>query len=538
MRSVAKVNLRAQVFSAGWLPSPRRSLILLLVFLCKVHFLNGQDWEREKVQFESVIKKAERLAKEPYLPAVSAKLPQWVDQLGYDEYRMIQFRNDQALWQDPDVNFRALFFHPGYLYKDPVLIHEFTKSHEQNIRLNEAFFDYRGGVRGEEALPADGGFSGFRYAAPLAEGGDFSEVLVFQGASYWRALGDGQHFGLSARGLAIDAGEPNIDEEFPKFIEFWLRKPEPGEKKALIYGLLDSPSVAGAYKFEIEPGEETIVTVRAVLFPRKRMERMGIAPMSSMFWFGENSRRRFDDFRPEVHDSDGLLMKDRDGKLSWRPLSNDQIEVGSSYFAMQNPSGFGLLQRDRDFENYLDVEAAYEDRPSLWIEPIGDWGAGYLVLKEIPTDSEKHDNLVVFWQGERAVEAGQRIEYSWRQKWTKANDPGLSGLGQVLATRTGVHEWAPKERLMIIDFDAQGFPENSMSGDPVPEVKIIGSGQEAVRIKWAGVKALPGKRWRLSFTLEGINGEDLESLPEVELEAALTNEGKYLSERWIYRIKP
>ena len=83
-----------------------------------------------------------------------------------------------------------------------------------------------------------------------------------------RASARDQVFGLSARGLAIDTAE-SWGEEFPWFREFWLVTPAPNAKELTIYALLDSPRVTGAYRFAVEPGEQTRVDVECRLFLRE-----------------------------------------------------------------------------------------------------------------------------------------------------------------------------------------------------------------------------------------------------------------------------
>ena len=348
----------------------------------------GHTWEREDIGFDSLQSRARDFANKPYTPPNRDSLPAWMNDLTYDQYRDIRFNPNQALWATENLPFRAMFFHPGYLYREPVVLNEFTSSHQQRIRLAEAFFNYGPLIQKHGELPPDGGFAGFRLHTQLNNSDYFDELIVFQGASYWRALGRNQRWGISSRGIAVDTGAEGATEEFPNFREFWLRKPQPGETQARLYALLDGPSYTGAYAFKIQPGNETIVEVRAVIFARRAVQRLGIAPMSSMFWFGENSRRRFDDFRPEVHDTDGLAIRMGTGERIWRPICNDSGRLEFSFFSMDKCDGFGLLQRDRRFGAYEDDEAAYHLRPSLWIEPTSDWGSGSVMLMEIPTGNE------------------------------------------------------------------------------------------------------------------------------------------------------
>jgi periplasmic glucans biosynthesis protein len=352
----------------------------------------SQTWEREDVGFESIQSRARDLA------GNRNELPQWIKDLSFDKYRDIRFNPNQALWATDKQLFRAMFFHLGDTHRDSVTLNEFTSSHQQQIRFSEAFFNYGPLVGKPGELPSGGGFSGFRLHTPLNTPDYFDELIVFQDASYWRALGKGQQYGISSRGIAVDTHAEGVPEEFPAFREFWLRKPVPKdpekpeekETEARIYALLDGPSYSGAYQFIVRPGNETLVDVKVVLFVRKAVQQLGYAPMSSMFWFGENSRRRFDDFRPEVHDSDGLAIRMGTGERLWRPISNDTGKVEISTFDMEKCAGFGLLQRDRHFSAYEDNEASYHRRPSLWIEPTSDWGPGRVTLLELSTANEYH----------------------------------------------------------------------------------------------------------------------------------------------------
>ena len=306
-------------------------IIHLTAALALAPLAAGQDWEREDVTFEKIDARAKALAAQPYAAPNPEALPDWMKNLSYDQYRDIRFNPDRALWGAEKLPFRAMLFHPGYLFREPVAVNEFTDTHQQRIRLSEAFFNYGSLIQQRGELPPETGFAGVRYHAPLNKPDYFDELAVFQGASYWRALGKDQRYGISARGIAVDTG---IDgkEEFPAFREFWLRKPTPDDKAAMLFALLDGPSYTGAYGFFIQPGEDTVMTVRVVLYARRAVTRLGLAPMSSMFWFGENSRRRFDDFRPEVHDSDGLAIKMSSGERIWRPITNDTGRLELSFF--------------------------------------------------------------------------------------------------------------------------------------------------------------------------------------------------------------
>ena len=496
-----------------------------------------QTWEREDVGFESIQSRARDLANKPYEAPKRDSLPAWMNELTYDQYRDIRFNPNQALWATEKLPFRAMLFHPGYLYREPVVLNEFTSTHQQRIRLAEAFFNYGPLVTKHGDLPADGGFAGFRLHAPLNNPDVYDELAVFQGASYWRALGKGQHYGISSRGIAIDTGTEGVTEEFPSFREFWLRKPEATDTFARIYALLDGPSYSGAFAFKIDPGNVTIVDVQSVLFTRRAVQRLGIAPMSSMFWFGENSRRRFDDFRPEVHDSDGLAIRAGSGERLWRPICNDTGKLEFSFFEMEKCAGFGLLQRDRRFSAYEDGEAAYHNRPSLWIEPTSDWGPGRVMLMEIPTTDERQDNAVALWEPARTPQPGDRIEFSYRQHWTMDEDPALAD-GHVVATRTGVHEWEPQQRTMVVEFAGNAL--NQPSDIPItPFVQATGAGAANVKIMNVTIQQIPDSRWRVAFKITpAAEGGKLADLGPIELRCSLKRGENFLTETWAYRVTP
>ncbi|MEY3394347.1 MAG: hypothetical protein RL346_583 [Verrucomicrobiota bacterium] len=499
--------------------------------------LGAQDWDREEVKFTMVEERALALSKQPYKPRDVEALPGWMKQLTYDQYRDIRFDPNKALWSDAKLPFRAMFFHPGYLFREPVDIHEFTETHRQRVRLSDVFFHYGPLVKNRGEIPVAAGFAGFRIHAPLNQPSVFDELVVFQGASYWRALGKGQRYGISARGIAVDTGIEGVSEEFPSFREFWLRKPKEGDERVSIFALLDGPSYTGSYEFSIKPGEDSTIDVRAVLFVRESVKRLGIAPMSSMFWFGENSRRRFDDFRPEVHDSDGLAIRMGSGERIWRPVSNDCGTLGFSFFSMDQCHGFGLLQRDRNFTSYEDAEAAYDMRPSLWIEPTSDWGSGSVMLMEIPTANELADNTVAMWVPQNTPKRGDRLEFRYRQHWTTQANPSDAN-GYVVATRTGVHDWQPEQRTMIVEFAGKDLSNETLEL-PTADVSIVGAATDQVKVSGVAVQMIQNGRLRLAFQLSpSQEGAKLEGIGPVEMRAYLKRGNDILTETWVYRINP
>jgi|LakMenEpi03Aug12_release.lakeMendotaPanAssembly.Ray.scaffolds.fasta_scaffold222617_1 glucans biosynthesis protein len=516
---------------------PRTSTFTLVATIALTSSVFCQTWEREDIGFSDIQSRAKDLANQPYVAPKTDSLPAWMSNLSYDQYRDIRFNTNQALWATDNLPFRAMLFHPGYLYREPVTLNEFTKSHQQQIRLAEAYFNYGPLVKNHGELPPGGGFAGFRLHSPLNNPDVFDELIAFQGASYWRALGKNQRYGISARGIAVDTGVDGTVEEFPGFREFWLRKPEPNDTHARIYALLDGPSYAGAYAFKIHPGNETIVEVNAVIFTRRTVKRIGIAPMSSMFWFGENSKRRFDDFRPEVHDSDGLSIRMGNGERIWRPICNDSGKLEFSFFNMDKCEGFGLLQRDRRFAAYEDGEAAYHMRPSLWIEPTSDWGPGRVMLMEIPTGNELSDNTVALWEPANTPKPGDRIEFSYRQHWTMDPDPAQAG-SYTVATRSGIHDWQPEQRTIMVEFTGNAL--NKSSDIPLTaDVKAIGDNAEKIKFQGINIQSMPDDRWRVSFQISpATEGAKLSECGPVELRCCLKRGDNFLTETWAHRITP
>jgi periplasmic glucans biosynthesis protein len=500
--------------------------------------LNLHAWERDDLKFGKIEQRAKELAAKEYQAVDKEALPGWMKSLTYDQYRDIRFRQDRSLWSEDQMNFRAQFFHPGYLFREPVTLHEFTDTHRQEIRFSQDYFEYGSLVGDHTEEKGDSGYAGLKFITNFHGKGVIDEMAVFQGASYWRALGKNTRYGLSARGLAIDTGAEGGTEEFPRFTEFWLGKPKPGENHVALFALLDSPSVAGAYEIRIVPGDDTMMEVKAVLFPRKAVKRFGVAPLSSMYWFGENSKRRFDDFRPEVHDSDGLAIHMASGEKVWRPLANDTGRLDFSFFSADKVKGFGLAQRDRRFAAYEDGEAAYHLRPSVWIEPTNDWGKGKVMLMEIPTVRELDDNIVATWVPDETPQPGQRYEFAYKQYWTLREDVAAAG-GHVVATRTGVHEWEPEQRTMIVEFSGGELDKVEKAEDLTPVIEICGDAAEKMKVKFSNVQRMEGGRWRVSFLLApATEGGKLADVGAAEMRCCLKRGEDFLTETWVYRIQP
>lgn len=476
---------------------------------------------------DDVTARAEELAKEPYQDG-QGKIPKWLLDVSYDQWRDIRFRPEKALWQDRKQRFTVQFFHPGLLYDRAVAIHVVSADGVHPVPFFPNHFDY-GKNDFASRVPQDLGYAGFRLHYPIKRPDYRDEVIVFLGASYFKAVGKEQGFGLSARGLAIDTALPS-GEEFPYFREFWLVRPAPDAKELVLYALLDSPRIAGAYRFLVRPGEQTTVEIESRLFPRKTITKLGVAPLTSMFFHGENTIRKFDDFHPEVHDSDGLLLEYQSGEWLWRPIDNpESLQV--SRFPMRNPKGFGLIQRDREFDHYQEIETRPELRPSAWIVPRGNWGDGRVELIEIPTRNDANDNIVAFWVPEAPLEPGRPLSFSYDLHWTgeaTSRPPG----GRVVATR---HDRGTLKDAYRFVVDFAGGRLESLSADTVLRGMItvgLGTEMQEELLEQQVTKNPVTGGWRLTFQVRLKNNEP------IELRAFLQKGSDTLTETWSYTLRP
>ena len=487
--------------------------------------------ERKQINFAHIEELAAKAATAEYLPpAGESALPESLQGLSYDRYRLIQFRGQKEFWKADGLSFRMGLFHPGYLFKQPVAIHEFTSDYSQPVRFSRDFFEYHEGAEIEGSLPADLGYAGLRLNYPLLTPEDFAEVAVFQGASYYRMLGQHQAFGLSARGLALNAGIDGVVEEFPVFTHLWVGKPQPGATSLTLFALLNSPSVTGAYQFVVEPGADTVVSVHATLYFRTAVEHIGISPLTSMFWFGENTTKSFDDYRPEVHDSDGMAVAQAGGERMWRPLSNDPGRSRTYTFEADSPKGFGLLQRDRNLRSYEDFEARYQDRPGVWVEPEGDWGEGSLRLVEMATSHELSDNIVLAWEPAQPPVIGEPWRFAYRQSWTRDANPAKAA-AWVSNSRSGTHEWAEHTRYVILEFTGPALEKLNADSKLEAVVSVASGGAELVgppRVE----KYPDGGNWRVAFEIKRRIPGSEKSVDGAEVRCALKLGDDYISETW------
>jgi periplasmic glucans biosynthesis protein len=495
-----------------------------ILFLGLLLAVGGPHAGAKDFDFAALQNKARELATRPYAAPVS-RVPDWLAGYSYLQHQAIRFDPGHAWWRADRLPFQLQFFHPGWLFKEPVQIHEVSGGREKLIPFDPALFIY-GGKPLPGPVPPDMGFAGLRLHYALNHPGVMDELAVFLGASYFRSLAQGLHYGLSARGLAINSGGPET-EEFPRFSEYWIERPAVGAASIKVMALLDSPSVAGAFQFVITPGKETVMQVKTVLYFRQLPAVVGLAPLTSMFLHGEVNGWSRDDFRPEVHDSDGLLMHTGAGEWIWRPLNNP-ARTRASAFADQAPKGFGLLQRDREFAHYDDVEANYHLRPSAWVEPIGDWGQGSVRLVELHSPDETNDNIVAFWVPARLPAAGEPLAYEYRLHWL-GSDEGRPPAGYVVATRQGAVLDHPERRRIVVDFAR--LPEAPSRSD-IEAVVSVGEGARLIgvgAVNWIA----PAGIWRAVFELAA----DGTGRP-VELRCFLRRDKQTLTETWSHLWTP
>lgn len=478
--------------------------------------------------FEVLQYKAKTLAAKPYAERPN-RVPESLRKLNYDEYRDIRFNPNSAWWRRDRLPFQLQFFHPGFIYNRTVLLSEVSGGAVDMIRYDKGLFNF-GANKNIGSIPGDMGFTGFRIHYALNNPEYLDELAVFQGASYFRALGQGMRYGLSARGLALNTAEPG-GEEFPVFEEFWVERPTDKSKSITVYALMDSQSVAGAFRFIITPGPSTVMEVRSAIYRRKDVAVFGVAPLTSMFWFGEDTSNSYDDLRPEVHDSDGLMINRGNGEWLWRPLNNPK-RIRTAAFSDENPRGFGLVQRDRRFESYEDLEAHYHERPSVWVEPVGSWGAGDVRLVELPTPNETEDNIVAFWVPAKLPPLDQPVRFDYKLHWFIEGKGGRTPpAGYVQATRTGrsaTHE--PELVRFWVDFTGTYLRNQCMSPDVSADISV-GDGAKLVH---QSIEKNPyNGSWRVAFAIK----PDGSGKP-VELRCFLQKPPHILTETWSYLWNP
>jgi glucans biosynthesis protein len=498
---------------ASWLPSIRR---------VESPLPTAAAAEAKAFSAAEVLKQARALATEKFVhPKID--LPKALQELGYDQYRDIRFKPERAIWSSEGLPFLVEFFHRGFLFTDPVAMYIVADGQARRIAYSPDLFTFGPSV----SPPSEGtvtDFSGFRLHAPINRPDHYDEFAAFQGASYFRAIAKGQEYGLSARGLALNTGGSE-GEEFPFFRAFWIERPTAQAGAIVVHALLDSDSTAGAYRLTVRPGDFTVMDVEMTLYPRVELKQAGLAPFTSMFFFAPHDRVGIDDFRPAVHDSDGLAIWNGRGEWLWRPLTNPET-LQVSAFIDNNPHGFGLLQRHRAFADYQDLETHYERRPTLWVEAIGDWGEGVVQLIEIPSKSEANDNVVAFWRPSHPLPAQAEYRFTYRLHWCWT-PPAVPSKATTAETRVGAGREKGSRRF-IIDFVGGRLGELKPDAPVEPAITTsAGSVQHPVAEPNPATSG-----WRVSFVLTP--GDTA----LCELRCTLQLGDELLSEVWSYRWTP
>lgn len=486
--------------------------------------------------FENVATKAKRLAGHSYHNP-QEDLPKALADLKFQQYTQIQYKNDHNLWRADKLPFQLSFFHQGMQYSVPVRVHLITATGLREVEFNPDAFDY-----GDNHFSADDlkhlHFAGLRVEVPGRKNQPSSQVLVFEGASYLRGIGTGQRFGLSARGLAVDTGSPT-GEEFPNFTEFWVARPRADDKALIIYALLDSPRMTGAYRYTLHPGKTAVVDVKARIYMRANVDKLGLAPLTGMYLFGPNEPSPVADYRPALHDSQGLSVHTGPGQWYWRPLVNPRMLTISGFDAT-NPKGFGLMQRSHAFADYEDLDDRYDLRPSGWVDIKGQWGKGRIELVEIPTPDETNDNIVAYWVPATQPKPQTPLNYEYSLRFENTEQTYPNSLAHVVQTRysQGTVRQADLIRKpdgseeYLVDFAGPALdklPENApveavVESDPhirLQEVKVVRN------------DAVGGYRLLLRFTRKS---DDASAHSAVKLNAYLHLGKTTLSETWSYLL--
>ena len=468
--------------------------------------------------FDSLDEHARSLAKKPYLAAASA----WannLDALDFDAVGQIGYRHDAALWAGDKAIGAVEFFHLGRYARTPVTIHVVEGGKAREILYRQSLFAIPPSNPALE-LPADLGFAGFRVMNPSAAG----DWIAYLGASYFRSADPLNQYGLSARGLAIDTAAQG-PEEFPVFSSFWLERAPEG---LIVSALLEGPSVTGAFRIGHKRDSSGLVqSIESRLHFRAAVHRLGVAPLTSMFWYNQGDRTHASDWRPQIHDSDGLSMWTGGGERVWRPLNNPP-RVVTNAFADKDPKGFGLMQRDRTFADYQDDGAFYERRPSAWVEPAATWGSGSVQLVEIPAEGETDDNIVAFWTPAKAVSAGDTLSFAYRLYWA-AREPIPVGVAQAVSTRVGrggrpgQQPPPPGVRKFVVDFEGGRLAELTRQSGVTPVVNV----SEGEAIAPVAYPIVGTSRWRLMFDVAQAPGKTL------DMRAFLRLDRESLTETWI-----
>jgi glucans biosynthesis protein len=468
-----------------------------------------------------VIELARSVSRRPFSPPPT-DLREPFANLTYEQYVGIKTKPDAALWVGENRDFVIEPLHRGLIFTAPVDIYVVENQMMNRVPYDASKFDY-GSLKITEK-PGDVGFSGFRILTPHKDGPP-TEVAIFQGASFYRAAARGQRLGVTARGLSIRTADPR-GEEFPAFRAFWIEKPAVGENVMVIHALLDSASATGAYRFTLRPGEATIIDTEMTLFPRAAVDHYGIAGFSASSFFTPLDHRRSDDVRPMVAETNGLQMLTGKDEWLWRPVSNRET-LQISAFVDANPKGFGFLLRERDIAAYQDDDQHWEQRPSLWVEPFGEWGEGAVQLVEVPSESEINENLFAYWRPKQPLAAGKETSFAYRQFWCWT-PPARTPLAAAEDAHGGRSPLGAKLRRFIVVFSGE----------------ILANPQRTANLK-AALTTSPGSATNVRTFLDPQAKTcrvvfDVDPAGETfcELRLVLQSGDDPISETWLYRWTP
>jgi len=478
-----------------------------------VGIADGQKFSRE-----ALVAFAQEKARQGYTP-LKSDLPKAAQSWSAEQFRAIQAKGDAKFWAGEGRGFVVDLLPTGLQFQTPVTIRAIEDGIVRERRYAPEQFDFG------QAPPPEGplSYSGFRAEAPFGPNGSFAPALIFQFGTLFRSLARGQNFGQFARGLILKLGEPT-GEEFPTFTHFWIERPGTGASSLVVHALLDSESLTALYRFSFHPGDATVCDVEVTLYPRVDLTHIGLGPLAGSFFFAPNDRSGADDYRGAVHDVQGLQMWAGSGEWIWRPLSNPETLQLSS-FIDNNPKGFGLMQRERRFDAYSDATGHFERRPSSWIEPLGDWGAGHVQLAEIPSRDEFNRNVIAYWRPKTPIPKGQEANFSYRIHWGW-DAPEKSGLARAIATRIG--RGPNGRRRIVVDFAGDNI--SAPAAVEGASVNLGASKGKIVQVSGFYVEEIGG--YRALFDL------DTENQPLIELRMIIEREGKALSETWLYRWTP
>lgn len=485
--------------------------------------------------FDTLKQMAARMSRDVYV-GPSHPDPEILQQIDYDAWGKISYDTDLAVFANGPGKFPVTFFHLGRFFQKAVQMHVVDGGKAREIVYSSDYFKMPADSVAHK-LPEGAGFAGLRIQEARDSALDWrkNDWVAFLGASYLRSIGELHQYGLSARGLAVDTAVYGKAEEFPDFTQIFIQTPEKDSSDSLtLFALLDSPSVTGAYRFEMTRAADVVMDIDVTLYPRAPISRFGIAPLTSMYWFSETAKPTAIDWRPEIHDSDGLALYTGVGEHIWRPLNNPP-HITASAFGDENPRGFGLLQRDRNFDHYQDG-VYYDRRPSAWVEPKGSWGKGAVQLIELPTDDEIHDNIVAMWVPEETPAPGSELSYGYRLYWS-ADEPDPTPLARCVATRlsNGGQPGQPRPRgvrKFMVEF--LGGPLTDVPFGVKPKIEATTS--RGTFTDYQLVEAVPdgvAGHWRAQFDLAGVEGTE-----PVEIRLFLSLDGKPATETWLFQYHP